>query len=207
VIRAIPVWFSGVRFRSTLEASWAEYFSVLGLQWDYEPAALSCAPGVGWLPDFHLPQLNLFVECKPFGGPNISKPGLFSKNARRDVLIALSQGRFAYCSWFDYSRCEYEEEEEKRPGYGPICLIRQDWKQINIKMAPNSSLALDGDYHCIKWSALGEICRDMYAPDEWVGGVKDRSGSDGRDIRTYYWGGQTTWAQRGFAPSSKFKCA
>ena len=46
-IEAIPTEYRGVLFRSRLEAKWAEFFTILGIAWEYEPKALP-----GWIPDF-----------------------------------------------------------------------------------------------------------------------------------------------------------
>lgn len=64
-IKPIETQYKGYRFRSRLEARWAVFFDALGLQWEYEKQGYKL-PGVGWyLPDFWLPQANLWVEIKP----------------------------------------------------------------------------------------------------------------------------------------------
>lgn len=46
-IEAIPTGYAGVMFRSALEAKWAEFFDIIGVEWEYEPCQLD-----GWIPDF-----------------------------------------------------------------------------------------------------------------------------------------------------------
>lgn len=46
---AIPTMYSGVQFRSRLEAKWAAFFDIVGWQWEYEPFDLG-----GWIPDFYV---------------------------------------------------------------------------------------------------------------------------------------------------------
>ena len=46
-IDAIPTVYAGVTFRSGLEARWAAFFDLLGIDWQYEPCRLD-----GWVPDF-----------------------------------------------------------------------------------------------------------------------------------------------------------
>jgi len=58
-IEAIPTEYAGVVFRSKLEATWARFFDVIGLEWEYEPVMLD-----GWLPDFRLGGRWL-AEVKP----------------------------------------------------------------------------------------------------------------------------------------------
>lgn len=48
-IQSKPTFYSGVRFRSQLEANWAAFFDVAGMPWEYEPISLP-----GWVPDFRL---------------------------------------------------------------------------------------------------------------------------------------------------------
>lgn len=60
-MKGIQTTYSGVRFRSRLEARWAAFFDALGIRWEYEP--FDCA---GWIPDFLLPgDPGLLVEVKP----------------------------------------------------------------------------------------------------------------------------------------------
>lgn len=56
--------YSGVTFRSRLEARWALFFDCVGWDWDYEPCLYKVGPRVNYLPDFFLPDLNLWVEVK-----------------------------------------------------------------------------------------------------------------------------------------------
>lgn len=46
-IDAKPTIYAGVRFRSRLEAKWAQFFDTIELKWEYEPCRLD-----GWVPDF-----------------------------------------------------------------------------------------------------------------------------------------------------------
>lgn len=60
-VRGIPTTYSGVRFRSRLEARVAAWFDQLSLAWEYEPAVELD----GWIPDFYVPAWGALVECKP----------------------------------------------------------------------------------------------------------------------------------------------
>jgi hypothetical protein len=63
-IRALPTMYSGVEFRSRLEARWAVYFDTIGIKWEYELQGYELPAG-WYLPDFWLPQVDLFAEVKP----------------------------------------------------------------------------------------------------------------------------------------------
>lgn len=61
LIPAIPTKFAGINFRSRLEAKWAAMFSLMGLDWEYEPFDAK-----GYIPDFVLLGDDpLLVEVKP----------------------------------------------------------------------------------------------------------------------------------------------
>lgn len=70
---AIETSYDGFRFRSRLEARWAVFFDTAEIEFHYEPQGFKIPESVvtGWsaaivnyLPDFFLPDLNLWVECK-----------------------------------------------------------------------------------------------------------------------------------------------
>lgn len=63
-IRAIETTYRGYKMRSRLEARWAVFFDALGARWEYEPEGFVLEDGVHYLPDFWLPDLNLWVEIK-----------------------------------------------------------------------------------------------------------------------------------------------
>lgn len=63
--RSIPTRYKGYSFRSRLEARWAVFFDHLGIRWDYEPQGFELGNGLRYLPDFWLPDWQLWVEVKP----------------------------------------------------------------------------------------------------------------------------------------------
>jgi hypothetical protein len=71
-MRAIPTIYRGVKFRSRLEARWAEFFDMIGVGWEFEPEGYTLADGSLYLPDFWLAHIRcrgkeggLFFEVKP----------------------------------------------------------------------------------------------------------------------------------------------
>ncbi len=70
---AIPKKYKGVVYRSTLEARYAAFFDLLGLDYQYEPDDVADVGIMGWLPDFLLLWWGsddvavrlLYVEVKP----------------------------------------------------------------------------------------------------------------------------------------------
>ena len=66
-IAAIPTEYMGTVFRSRLEARWAKVFSMLNIKWEYEPKCFQTDCGdslVTYLPDFYLPDFDIWVEVK-----------------------------------------------------------------------------------------------------------------------------------------------
>ena len=66
-IKAIETEYKGYRFRSRLEARWAVFFDAAHIQYDYEIEGYEIGDGERYLPDFYLPEFQIFVEIKPKG--------------------------------------------------------------------------------------------------------------------------------------------
>jgi hypothetical protein len=66
-ITAIPTTYKGITFRSRTEARWSIFFTVMGIEWEYEPEGLELENGARYLPDFYLPRFGWWVEVKPTG--------------------------------------------------------------------------------------------------------------------------------------------
>jgi hypothetical protein len=71
-INALPTKYDGHEFRSRLEAKWAVMFNCLGIPYEYEPHCVTVSGdgylperGVGYLPDFYLPDMGSYAEVKP----------------------------------------------------------------------------------------------------------------------------------------------
>lgn len=62
-IKPIETVYNGYKFRSRLEARWAVFFDALRMKYDYEPEGFDM-DGIWYLPDFWLPDQNLWVEIK-----------------------------------------------------------------------------------------------------------------------------------------------
>lgn len=81
-IKAIETIYNGYRFRSRLEARWAVFFDEIGIKYEYEKEGYDLGK-LGWyLPDFWLPEYELFVEIKPF--------------KERDAALKARQARFEH---------------------------------------------------------------------------------------------------------------
>ena len=60
-MKVIETKYNGFLFRSRLEARWAVFFDSLGIEWSYEPEGFEFKDGTRYLPDFYLPQFNVYI--------------------------------------------------------------------------------------------------------------------------------------------------
>lgn len=65
MVKAIETVYKGCRFRSRLEARWAVFFDSLGIRWEFEKEGFDLGEAGWYLPDFWLPDLNIWCEIKP----------------------------------------------------------------------------------------------------------------------------------------------
>ena len=63
-MKAIPTNYNGIKFRSKLEASWAQWLDEEKIKWSYETEGFDLDKGVWYLPDFYLPEINTIIEVK-----------------------------------------------------------------------------------------------------------------------------------------------
>jgi len=89
-IKARPTAYSGINFRSRLEAQWAHLFDQIGMPWEYEPKVEK-----GWIPDFCL-WGKFLVEVKPISPCGFAMPfedcELVEKAVRGYHTILLGDG-------------------------------------------------------------------------------------------------------------------
>jgi hypothetical protein len=64
MIKAIQTEYNGIKFRSRLEAKWAVFFDTAKIRYEYEPEGYETEEGGKYLPDFYLPDFDLYVEVK-----------------------------------------------------------------------------------------------------------------------------------------------
>lgn len=68
-MKSLPSFWNGVTFRSRTEARWACFFDRINLKWEYEPEGFLLSDGTTYLPDFWLPEMEMWAEVKPTDGP------------------------------------------------------------------------------------------------------------------------------------------
>lgn len=88
-LRAITTRYKGYAFRSRLEARWAVFFDHLKIRWEYEAEGFELGNGLRYLPDFWLPDWDLWVEVKA-GAPDpvtLEKARRLAEQSRRPIFI------------------------------------------------------------------------------------------------------------------------
>ena len=63
-IKPIETIYNGYKFRSRLESRWAVFFDAAGIRYEYEPEGFKSKNGFCYLPDFYLPNEDIYVEVK-----------------------------------------------------------------------------------------------------------------------------------------------
>lgn len=64
-MKAIETLHKGIMYRSRTEARWAVFMDALGIRHSYEPEGFDLGEDGWYLPDFWLPDLDVFLEIKP----------------------------------------------------------------------------------------------------------------------------------------------
>lgn len=100
-IKAIDTVYRGFKFRSRLEARWAFFFDLCGVEWEYELQGYE-TPAGRYLPDFYLHQYNVFAEIKP------SSFDVEAPSRERRLLADVARGEMAGGVLFAGDPYDYE---------------------------------------------------------------------------------------------------
>ena len=98
-IKPIETIYKGYRFRSRLEARWAVFFDAAGIEYQYESEGYDLGDGFYYLPDFYIPDWDIFVEIKPASE--------YGYNEKADRLAQLSEKIVILCAGEPY--CDGED--------------------------------------------------------------------------------------------------
>ena len=63
-LQAQKDWYNGIEFRSKLESKTAQALDNIGIRYEYEPEGYKLSNGMWYRPDFWLPDVKQFIECK-----------------------------------------------------------------------------------------------------------------------------------------------
>ena len=90
-MKSIETEFDGRLFRSRIEARWAVFFHEAGIRYLYEHEGYVLPDGKRYLPDFYLPDMNLFAEIKPFAPTKLEEhklSGLVESTGIRGTFLS-----------------------------------------------------------------------------------------------------------------------
>ena len=90
-MKVIQTKYNGYKFRSRLEARWAVFFDALDIEWEYEKEGFHFEDGTNYLPDFWLPQVNMWAEVKgkEFTSKEFKKAENLAKESGFPVLLLI----------------------------------------------------------------------------------------------------------------------
>lgn len=107
MIKAIDTFYNEKYFRSRLEARWAVYFDELKIRYIYEPEGYELSNGYRYLPDFYLPDHNLYVEVKliSYDGADFAKHKCFVEDKKTTLVLAVGEPDPVDMEilWYNYS--------------------------------------------------------------------------------------------------------
>lgn len=131
-MKAIETVYKGYRFRSRLEARWAVFFDTLGIRWEYEKEGYQLddmllpdditgemckLKGSWYLPDFWLPEQNLWVEIKgqePTDEEIIKIKLLTAQSHARGIIVwGGIPENLEYKGWYEYRSGSYHDSDRQ----------------------------------------------------------------------------------------------
>lgn len=93
ILKAIPTTYRGIKFRSKLEARYAQAFDRLGIVWEYEGHGFAFKDGTSYCPDFYFPEIDTYFEVKGAMDPESAhKIDLLAREARQTVVVGGPDG-------------------------------------------------------------------------------------------------------------------
>jgi len=102
-MKAIQTNYNGLKFRSRIEARWAVFYDVLGIKYEYEAEGFDLGDGILYLPDFWLPQHQVWAEIKGDGSISDKEKEKVEALARETRYPALIfQGGFTSNEEFEW---------------------------------------------------------------------------------------------------------
>ena len=114
-IRSIPTKYKSDMMRSRLETRWAKIFDLLGIEYYYEPEIYRCG-GINYLPDFYLPQQNIYFEVKGIMTPiDARKITALAEGTGRNVVIGYPNGTLQLVDMVSYD--DNIDSNEKDPAH------------------------------------------------------------------------------------------
>lgn len=99
-VKAIETWYNGYKCRSRAEARWMVLMNALGMRYEYEPEGFELSDGTRYLPDFYLPDQDVFLEIKGLMSDyDWHKIKTFVSDTKKSVVVGESDFDFWVAYW------------------------------------------------------------------------------------------------------------
>lgn len=109
--KAIPTEYKGIRFRSKQEAKTANALDNFGIKWVYEKYDYQLSNGLWYKPDFFLPNMKMWIECKAEQYPEaIAKAHCLVLDTEQPVLIMGYDWAKLYKYWYNETPSKAEHD-------------------------------------------------------------------------------------------------
>lgn len=118
------------RFRSRLEARWAVFFDSLGVPWEYEKEGFDLGAAGRYLPDFWLPDHDLWIEIKGAECSDDDRAKVVALRAQSGKPVYIAQGAIGEHHWIG------EDTLWKLPMDAATADIRQMFSFPQIRFSP-----------------------------------------------------------------------
>ena len=89
MIKSIETYYKGYLCRSRTEARWMVAFDKVDIKYEYEPEGFDLGKSGKYLPDFYLPQVDMYAEVKgrPFNIQELKKAKALALESKKVVLL------------------------------------------------------------------------------------------------------------------------
>ena len=143
-MKVIETTYKGLRFRSRLEARVAVLLDEAKIKYLYEPEGFVFEDGTTYLPDFYLPNMDMFLECKGImSDKDETKMCNLAKETGKEIVI-FGSDLIPWIGFYVDDRQEWYPTYEKGPGLITDCgFIAKCNKCHQVYFA-----AINGDWSC-----------------------------------------------------------
>lgn len=119
-IKPVETIYKGYKFRSRTEARWAIVFDCLNIKWTYEAEGYKLTRKKKYLPDFFLPELKIFFECKGIMDDESQlKIDSFQKSGCFNLVVGYSD--MTFITSMQNNKNYYELNEDKKSALLVFC--------------------------------------------------------------------------------------
>jgi len=141
-------WYNGIEFRSKLESKTAQALDNIGIPYVYEPDGYKLSNGLWYRPDFWLPNVQQFIECKGVMSSTDSAKivGLVEDTNHPVLVISYDKAMFVTRFWNNPENNVTAYDKYIALGKCAICDEKFFYNGADTYACP-ACLAHDGDHY------------------------------------------------------------